>query len=347
MTEQATTTAPAVELPEALQKAFETLSANPAYAGVVPMLTEKLGAHYSLVLTNNADVAAIQESRDTDPNSAEYQDLTWKRVAAEKKDKEIVAAEKRYQAAIEAMEKELKVLREKSKSHMRPALSEKEIQEKRKSVNDNKSVIADSAKANEAIAAMADQMLAVANAPVENGIWSLMPQPESLMNARGRKSGTSDRGERANFTRLAEATINGKPSGREVTRRSTGDKTFSAHFNFIADDMSRMFGAKEFPANAVTAEDLEAAYYASKGVEYRDAAAMPLVHEFEFTKDVVARNGADGTEKSAPVTVKVSITRWTKETAGLDDKSADKSEDNKAEDNKPEENKGEAEKANA
>lgn len=317
-------------LPETIDTAFEALRGNPAYAGVVPMLSEKLGAHYALVKTNNKNVARINEARDTDPNSAEYQDSTWKRVVAEGEDPAMAAKEKRYQKALEAAEKLLKELREDAKQHMQPALSEEEVTKLRKEVNDGKSVISDSVKACAAIAEMADQMLTLAGAPVENGIWSLMPEHDSLMNARGRKSGGATKGDGEGYaTRLVEAFIDGQTTNRNVKRK--GKDVFAAHFNYVAENLSKEFGDKEFPGNQVTAEEVERAYYGSKGITFRSSEEMPADHTFSFTKEIEARNGADNTVKRIPVTKELRIVRWTKETAGTEGDIA-KPEDTEASD---------------
>lgn len=314
MSEQ-TQEASVVALPEQIESALKPLLDNPAYAAVVPMLTEKLSTHYSLVRVNNRNVSRINESRDTDPNNTEYQDLTWRRIAEEKSDAALVKLEAQFQKLEAAREKALAELRDMSKKHMQPALSEEEVQKLRKEVNDGKAVITASVTANASIADMADQMLTLAGKPVENGIWSLMPQPDSLMNARGRKSGTGnvERPE-GNFTRLVEVFVDSKSANRTVKRK--GVEVFAAHFNFVAEELSKEFGTSEFPGNAVTAEEVERAYYAANNVDWRNSDAMPADFTFNFTKEVETRNGADNTVKKVPVTKVMRVVRWTKETAG-------------------------------
>lgn len=317
MTNQTTTENATPVLPEAIDKAFTVLRDNPSFSVMVPTIAEKLGAHYALVKHNNRNVARINEARDTDPNSAEYQDSTWKRVVAEAEDVEMVKLDARRQKLIAEEQKILMQLREKAKTHMEPALSKEEVEKLRKEVNDGKSVISDSAKANAAIAEMADQMLSLAGAPVENGIWSLMPEHDSLMNARGRKSGTAAKGDGEGYaTRLVEAFIDGQTTNRNVKRK--GKEVFAAHFNYVAENLSKEFGDKEFPGNQVTAEEVERAYYGSKGVEFRSSDEMPADHTFAFTKEIEARNGADNTVKRIPITKELRIVRWTKETAGTE-----------------------------
>jgi hypothetical protein len=316
MTEQTATpeSTPATVLPESIDNALGALRENPAYSSVVPMLSEKLGSHYALIRKNNRNVARINEAKETDPESAEYQDSTWKRVVAESADPEMVKLDARRQKLIAEEQKILMQLREKARNHMEPALSDDEVQRLRKEVNDGKSVISASVTANAAIAEMADQMLTLAGKPVENGIWSLMPQPDSLMNTRGKgKSKSSESGE-GYATRLVEAFINGKTTNRNVKRK--GKDVFAAHFNYVAEALSKEFGDKEFPGNIVTAEEVERAYYGSKGVEWRASDEMPADHTFEFTKEIEMRNGADNSVKKMPVTKSIRVVRWTKETAG-------------------------------
>lgn len=310
-TEQATPQATA--LPDEIAAALGVLEASPMYAAVVPMLREKFSGHYALILANNSNVSAILEAKETDPNSSEYQDLTWKRVVQEKGDDEMVRWDARRQKLIAEEQKLLDQLRDKSKTHMRPALSEEQVQAKRKEVNDGKKVIEDSVKGVASVAEMADQMLAMAGAPVENGIWSLMPNPESLMNARGKKSGGKSSGE-GYATRLVEAFIDGQTANRNVKRK--GVDVFAGHFNYVAEDLSKQFDDKEFPGNQVTALEIEKAYYDSKGVEWRNAEGMPEDHTFDFTKTVQVRNGADNTVKEIPVTKVIRVVRWTKDTKG-------------------------------
>lgn len=342
MSENTTQTA-AQPLPEEIAAAFGKLEANPAYAPVVPMLVGKFSDHYALVRTNNSNVARINEARNTDPESTEYQDSTWKRVVAEGGDAAMAKKEARYQKLIAEAEKLLAELRNDAKAHMQPALSEEQVTALRKQVNDGKKVIEDSVKATASVADMADQMLTLAGAAIEGGIWSLMPQPDSLMNARGRKS-TGNAAKAGGYaTRLVEAKIDGKSANRDVKRK--GKDVNAAHFNYVAEDLSKEFNDKAFPENQVSAEDVEKAYYASKGVEFRDSESMPEVHEFEFTRTIKVQNPNDDSATEIPVTKRIEVTRWTKNTAGLNDDNAEESGDNNSADNDSAENAENAETA--
>lgn len=316
-----------VELPEKLREALGILEASPMFAAVVPMLNEKFVAHYALIKTNNSNVLAVREANDTDPESTEYQDNTWKRIVSEELDPEMVKLDARRQKLIAEEQKILATLREKSKNHMRPALSEEAVQKLRKDINDGKKVIEQSVAASASVAEMADQMLKTAGNPIENGIWSLMPQPESLMNVRGKKAAAKSSGE-GYATRVVEAFVNGETANRNVKRK--GVEVFAGHFNYVAEYLSKMWDDKSFPENQVTSQEVEKAYYDSKGAEFRDSESMPVDHTFEFTKNVKVRNGADDTVKEIPTPVSIRIVRWTKETkdaAGT----LDKSDDNSAE----------------
>jgi len=300
-----------VQLPEKIEAALAGLEAAPQFAPMVPMLREKFAEHYVLVRTNDSKIARINESKDTDPNSAEYQDYTWKRVAGEGSDKAIVTAEKRFQKIQKEHEEVLAQLRELAKPHMQPALSEDQVKELRKEVNEGKSALTDSAKALAGVADMANQMLAMAGTPIEAGILSLMPQPDSLMNARGRKAGSAEKRTGGYATRLSEAFVDDAPIFK-VKRDKEGNEYQHAHFNHIAEALSREFNEKEFPENQITSEEVEKAYYDSKSVAFRDSGEMPVDHTYEFTKSVKHRNSADNSVKDMPITKKIRIVRWTK-----------------------------------
>ena len=298
-------------LPVKIDEALAELRNNPAYKGVVPMLESKFIEHYALVQKNNSNVARIQESKNTDPNSTEYQDATWHRVVAEKTDPALVKLEAQFQKLEAAREKALAELRELAKAHMQPALSEEGVAALRKEVNDGKAVIQTSVTAAASIAEMADQMLALTGKPVENGIWSLMPQPDSLMNARGRKAGSGAKGGVGAYsTRITDAFIDGKSTNREV--KVKGESVSKAHFNFIAEELSKDFNDKQFPGNQVTAEEVEHAYYDSKSVAFRESDSMPVEHEFTFTKNIEVQNPNDDSTKEIPMTRNIKVIKWTK-----------------------------------
>lgn len=296
------------------------------------MVFEKLNAAAELIRENNKRVLAIREAKDTDPNNVEYLDNVWKRVIAEgTDDKEMIQAEKRFQAAAKAYEKELAALRNAAKErHIQPPMSEEDQQKTRKAINEGKTIIANARAAAESFAEMADKMLeSTGKQGVEGGVISLLPQVESLLNTRGRKASGGTDGGKTYATRIVEAFIDGKSTNRQVKRK--GEMVNAAHFNYIAEELSKAFGSATFPANEITAEEVEKAYYDSKGAAFRDSGEMPEDHTFDFTKEITVQNTNDDSTKQEPHTKKIRVIRWTKETAGVDDapaKSDDKPADN-------------------
>lgn len=292
---------------------FEPVLAPIEPAPVRDMIQVKLNEVLALIQENNRRVARINEAKATDPNSTEYQDSVWKRVVSELSDPEIVAAEKRYQKAIKEAETQLVILRTKSKDHMQAPLSETEVQALKKSVNEGKATISEAITGAKAFAEMADQMLTLAGKPVENGVISLMPQPDSLLNSRPRKSTASANSSGDGYsTRVADITLDGISTNKEVTVK--GEKVQRGHFNFAAETLSRKWDAAQHSENTVTAVELEEAYYASyqkngKAVDFRIATDMPEVHEFKYTRDVVVQNTNDNSTRTEPHTVVISVTR--------------------------------------
>ena len=265
------------------------------------MICGKLDEALGLTLNNNRLVNRIQESKNTDPENVDYQDATWRRVADEEIDPEIVAAEAAYQEHVRMSEELLKVLREKSRAHMQPAMSEEEITKSRKLVNDGKPAI-DAAKASaKTMAEMADQMLTLVGQAIDGGVMSLMPDTESLLNARGRKSaGGKSRSGDGYATRIGSATIDGVDAGRNEKYT----------FAILADKLSERFNAKAHSENTVTPLELEEAFFKSLGKEFRDRADLPDATEFEFVKDVAKQNSNDDGVTIAPETVKIGFVKW-------------------------------------
>lgn len=307
--------------------------------GVREMIESKLNEVLALIQKNNANVARVVEAKDTDPNSADYQDATWKRVVNEGTDDALTKKEAQFQKLEAAREKALAELREMSKAHMQPALSEEEVQKTRKLINEGKSVIADAMKVATGYCEMADQMLTLAGKPVENGIAALIPQPDSLMNARGRKSGKSDSAKGPYAARLASVAIDGEEVVKVRNKRDGSTETITPHMNHIAEKLSRKFNEAQFSENQVTAEEVETAYYESysvdgKPVAFRDHGSMPVEHEFTFTKGVTVQNPNDDSTKVLPHTVKVKVVRNVKDTSAESDTEENKSEN--TEENKTE-----------
>lgn len=300
----------------------KTITLESALAQIEPepvrvMVGEKLETAAKLIRENNSRVARVREAKATDPNNTEYLDNVWHRVIADKvDDKEMTQAEKRYQAAVQESEKQLTILRNAAKArHIQAPLSEEEIAKTKKLVNEGKAVITAARTAAESFAEMADKMLESLGKPaIEGGFISLLPQADSLLNARGRKS-SGGSGETGNkyATRVIEIEVDGKSTNREKKNKQ-GVMAPAAHFNFVADDLSKMFGASQFAQNEVSAEEIEQAYYASRDVTFREAKDMPEDYTFKFTKDVTVQNPNDDSTKVEPVTKNIRVVRWTKDT---------------------------------
>lgn len=277
--------------------------------GVREMIETKLNEFLALIQQNNVNVARVVEAKDTDPESADYQDLTWKRVVNEGTDDALSKKEAQFQKLEAAREKALAELREMSKAHMKPALSEEEVQKTRKLINEGKSVIADARKVVTGYCEMADQMLTLVSKPVENGIASMLPEADSLMNARGRKSGKSDSAKGPYAARLANVFLDNEEIVKVRNKRDGSTETITPHMNHIAERLSRKFNEGQFSENQVTAEEIEAAYYDSKKVDFRDHGSMPVEHEFTFTKNITVQNPNDDSTKVEPHSVKVKVIR--------------------------------------
>jgi hypothetical protein len=295
---------------------FESILAPIQPEPVRSMIQVKLNEVLALIQENNKRVARINEAKATDPTSTEYQDAVWRRVCAAEEDAEIIAAEKRYQKAVKESDAQLKLLRELSVKHMDKPLSETEVQDLKKLVNEGKATISEAVAGAKAFAEMADTMLALTGNPVKDGVISLMPQPDSLLNSRARKStANAGGGDKPYATRVSDITVDGKSTNKEVTSKTDKNvKENKAHFNFAAETLSRKWDSAQHKENLITAVEIEEAYYAShskdgKPVEFREAADMPEVHEFKFTRNVVVQNANDNSTRTEPHTVVISVTR--------------------------------------
>jgi hypothetical protein len=267
------------------------------------MIQEKLDNSLSLIIGNNKLVARIQESKNTDPNNVEYQDATWKRVADEGTDQEIVAAEAEYQDLIARAEELLKTLREKSREHMQPAMSEEDIAKSRKLVNEGKSAIEESLITAKGMAEMADQMLTLANGgtnPIgEGGVISLMPKVQSLIGTRGGKSRGAKPGE-GYALRIGSASIDGE----------NVEKNGKVTWAILADTLSNKFNAKAHSENAVSALELEEAFFAAIEQPFRDKTNIPDAKDFVFSKEIAVQNPNDDSVTMVPQNVNVHFEKW-------------------------------------
>lgn len=281
------------------------------------MIAEKLIETFDVVQLNNANVARVGAAKKADPNNMEFLDAEIERVSSEGIDPKLTAKEKRYQKLRNDAEILLKEMRDMVKEHIQPPLSEEELQKTRKAINEAKPLISDSMISAKNMAAMADKALAAVGAEIpDGGVISLMPQAKSLLNTRtGGKSRKGLPGEKPYSTRLLSAFVNGAEVIREKKNRDGEIERLNAHFNAVAEDLSKLFNADKFEGNAVTPREVEEAYYDANGKEFRDNAEMPTEFEFRFTKEIEVQNPNDDSTKRIPENVSVKIIQWTKEGA--------------------------------
>lgn len=267
------------------------------------MLIAKLDDALNLTRAHNKSIAQIQESSKNDPEDTTYQDKVWERVVGEmesgerESDNEFLAAEKRYQKAVAAMEKELAKLREASKNYMEEALTDEEITKKKQEVNQNKPNVQESRNSAKVMAEMADQLLGR-----EPGtVFGHMPAMDSLLNVgRGRKTGATTKSSGSHISRIGETKMNGVDAGH--------DGKYS--FAYLAKKLSDQFNAKAFPANGVTAIELEEAMYKAAGVELRKREDLPEIVKFDFTKNILVQNPNDDTTKEEPQVISFEIHKY-------------------------------------
>src|SRR5882757_4593544 len=281
------------------------------------MILAKLDETASLIETNNADVNSVLLAKASDPNSAEFQDLTWKDVVSKETDPEIKAWAKKYYAALETAEELLSTLRAKAvDKHIQAPMSDTDVQKTKARINAGKSLIETSRIGAAAYAEMADQMLGLIGKPVEGGVISLLPNQESLMNTRGKAKGSAGKSDEKPYaTRIIDATIDGVSTNRVQKSRDRVTKTTKSHWNNIATDLNKAWNVARFPQNEVTALEIEEAFYAShkdeSGTEiaFRDNKSMPLIHAFEFSREIQVQNPNDNESKGLPQTVVIEITQ--------------------------------------
>lgn len=262
------------------------------------MIEGKLVEALNLIVLNNNRVAQVNAAKAQDPTNVEYLDERWKSNAAT--DPEISDEAERFYAVAEEYEKLLKSLREKGKKHIPEVLSDEKTAELKKLVNDAGPTIEKAVEGAKSLAALADQMLELSGEKVEGGLIGMLPGVESLKSTRGRKAAT---GEISYMTRVAEILLDGKSTNKEINGKSRGK------FNFAADILSKRFGSEIVASNAVTAEELEEAYWAKIGAELRSKkqGELPTSLEFEFTKTVKVKNTNDDGFTDVPQTVVVKV----------------------------------------
>jgi hypothetical protein len=268
------------------------------------MIEAKLVEALTLIVENNKRVAQINAAKAQDPNNTEYLDSLW---ALNATDPEISEIESEYQTLIAESEKLLSKLREFAKTKVESPLSDEDAKKVKALVNQSAPTIDKAIEGATLLASVAEQMLELKGEKLEGGFVGMLPQVESLKNARGRKATTSGGGVGSYMTRVGEILLDGKTTNREIGGEMKGK------FNFAADDLSEKLGAEVHEDNRVTAEELEEAYWAKLGKPARSVKSteLPESVEFEFTKTVKKSNSNDDSFTEMPVTTKVKVFRPT------------------------------------
>lgn len=288
-------------------------------------LREKWNETLALITKNNERVAQVNAAKAQDPNNVEYIDSLWK--AHAKSTPETAELEEKFDAVAEEYEKLLKQLRDFGRTKVQPPLSDDEAKQVKAAVNESAPVIQAARQQFSAMAMMVDGYLTSLGKGIEGGLASLLPEADSLKNARGRKAAGS--GGVTYMTRIGFAELNGRNIHRDG----------KVNFRYLADSVSTAMGADKFPENKVTGDQLEIAFFEKLGKELRSikSTEIPLRTEFDFTKEV--KTGENTTETR---TVKIAVGR-TEET----EKVEAKPETAKPVEAKPEANSTEAKKVEA
>lgn len=301
-----TNTTPKAEAPVQEAKPAKSVFADllaktnfPAQA-LAPM-EAKLVEAFDLIVENNKRVAAVNAAKAQDPNNTEHLDALWKLHAST--DPEIAPLEEQFQLIQAQHEKLLSQLRELGKKHIQPVLSEDDAKNTRKLVNESAPTIAKAKQSAKDMADIVDNLLEMVGAKPEGGVLSLLPEVESLKNARGRKASTASGDGKVYMTRVGDILLDGKSTNREVNGEMKGK------FNYAADELSKRFGVEIHGDNEVTAEELEVAFYEALGLPWRSlkSTEIPKGSTFDFTKTIKVRNGNDDSFKDVPQTVKVTV----------------------------------------
>lgn len=278
---------------EAIEKAYADSGLPPQ---ALAPIKAKVDEAFSLILENNKRVAQVNAAKANDPNDTTFLDSIW--AANSDQDPEITKLESRYQVLVAEEEKLLKQMRELAKKQIPEQLSEEETKKTKALVNSSTAAIAKATQEAAAMASIIDSMLTAQGKAIDGGVISLMPQADSLKNLRGRKAGSGD--SKPYMTRVADVLVDGK---------STKNEKGQGKFNYAADTISQMWGSESVPANRVTAEEIETAFYKHIGKELRSLSEMELAPDTEFTFTKTIDNGDGKTEtKSVKLNVIGKIT---------------------------------------
>lgn len=303
MTDNATQTSEAVNTSQSaepvkkltLEEYFaETKLPEPALRPI----TDKVAELLALVKKSDGLVADINTARADDPNNVENLDRLWK---ANESDEAIADVVAEFYAVAEQYEKLNAQLREHAKmNYVKEAMSPEALQAAKKSVNEMAPVIAEARKGLASQFAIPESMLGMMNIPVpEGGLITLLPQAESLKNARGRKAATSSGEVKAYVTRVGDVLIEG------TSTQVNGNGKIA----YAADKLSERFNSRNIPANSVTPEEIEEQYFKSLNLEFRSVAStkLPDEHSFTFEKTILVQNTNDDSKTEVPQKVKLTV----------------------------------------
>lgn len=299
-------------------------------------IAQKVQEYVDLVIQSNQWIAQINAAKAADPTKPGYEDeldKLWEIHAPN--DEKMAEVRDKYAMLIAEAEKLLTQLRDFAKTKVPTPLSEEDAKNVRKNVNEAAPAILEARKATAAMLTVPESMLSIHNVELPpGGLMALLPQPDSLKSARGRKASS---GERAPYaTRVGDVLIDGKST--QVNGKG--------RFAYAADKLSEVWNGGNVPANKVTAEEIEEAYFKSLpgDVEFRGlrSTEIPDSHTFEFTKTIKVKNANDDSYTDIPKTVKLTvISVGAKEKAEAKPEAENKPAE-KVEENKPAENKTEA-----
>lgn len=266
-------------------------------AGLKP-LTAKVDEYVSLVTQSNEMVAAINAAKAQDPSNVDFLDTRWR---ANENDERIAETVTKFDAIAEEYERLLKQLRETAREHFVPQpLSEDDAKNKRKQVNEMAPTIAETRKGIQAQLEMVENILKLTGTELpDGGLINYLPNADSLKSARGRKAVTASGEVKQYVTRVGEVLLDGKSTNIDGKGKIA----------YAANSLTEKFNGKTFPQNKVTAEEIEEAYFASRGLENRaeKSTELPDEHTFTFSKTVVVQNTNDDGTTEVPQNVKVTI----------------------------------------
>lgn len=283
-----------------MSKIDEILAATNLPEAALAPFKSKFDEAFNLIVQNNKWVAQVNAAKAQDPNNPEYLDSLWR--ANTESDPEIDEIEPKYQALIEESEKLLKRLRELGKKQIQEALSEDQIKSVREQVNNAAPTISTATQKAAGMAEMIESFMTSLNQPVpDGGLMSLLPEVESLKNARGRKASTQAGGIPVYVTRTAGILIDGVSTNKDGKGK----------FAYGVEKLNELFNANAHPENAVSVEELEEAFWKAYGKPFRSVKSteLPEAFEFEFTKTVKVQNKNDDSFTEIPKTVKVTVLR--------------------------------------